>query len=63
VQVVSIVVSLLIYVLSMFLMKKQLNGIQLFSTAYLPATLIIVLVAWAPPFMYEQLKRWTDPTL
>jgi hypothetical protein len=47
----------------MFLMRKQLNGIQLFSTAYLPATIIIVIAAWAPPFVFEQVKRWTDPTL
>lgn len=47
----------------MFLMKSQLNGVQLFSTAYLPASMVIVLAAWAPPFVYEQLKRWTNPTL
>jgi hypothetical protein len=47
----------------MFLMRKQLNGIQLFSTAYLPATIIIVITAWSPPFVFEQVKRWTHPTL
>jgi hypothetical protein len=44
-------------------MRKTLNGIQLFSTAYLPATIIIVVAAWSPPFVFDQVKRWTNPTL
>jgi hypothetical protein len=44
-------------------MKKTLHGVQLFSVEYLPATSIIVGTAWAPPFIYEQLKRWMHPTL
>jgi hypothetical protein len=44
-------------------MRKTLNGAQLFSSAYLPATIFIVMVAWGPPFMYEQVKRWANPTL
>jgi hypothetical protein len=62
-QVASIAVSALIYVATIFLMKKTLHGIQLFSGEYLPATCIIVGTAWAPPFVYEQLKRWMNPTL
>lgn len=44
-------------------MKKTLHGVQLFSGEYLPATFIIVGTAWAPPFIYEQFKRWMHPTL
>jgi hypothetical protein len=61
-QIISILVSLLIYILVIFLMKNVIHGIELFSTAYLPETLIIVGVAWLPPFLYEIIKRWIDPT-
>jgi hypothetical protein len=43
-------------------MRNTLNGVELFSTAYLPATCIIVGVAWAPPFIYEFIKRLTNPS-
>jgi hypothetical protein len=43
-------------------MRNTLNGVELFSTAYLPATGIIVGVAWAPPFIYEFVKRLTNPS-
>lgn len=62
-QVCSIAVSVIVYLCSILFMKKTLNGAQLLSTAYLPATIVIVFVAWGPPFAYERLKRWTDPTL
>jgi hypothetical protein len=42
----------LIYVLSIFLMKSALNGVELFTTKCFPITLIIVGVAWGPPFAY-----------
>jgi hypothetical protein len=28
----------------------------------LPYTLLIVAAAWAPPFVYEVIKRYVDPT-
>lgn len=61
-QIISILVSLLVYILVIFLMKNVINGIELFSTAYLPETMIIVVIAWLPPFAYEIIKRWIDPT-
>jgi hypothetical protein len=51
-QVISALLSLLIYFLLLFLLKNVLNGIELFSTAYLPSTVLIVAAAWAPPFVY-----------
>lgn len=51
------------YIGSMFIMKKQINAGQLFSTAYLPATIIVVSAAWSPPFIYDQFKKWADPSL
>jgi membrane protein required for beta-lactamase induction len=63
VQVCCILVSVIIYLCAILLMRKTLNGIQLFSTAYLPATIIIVVAAWSPPFVFDQVKRWTNPTL
>ena len=61
-QIISIFVSLLIYVLLLFLMKNILNGVELFSSAYLPETLLIVAAAWVPPFVFEMAKRYFDPT-
>jgi len=61
-QIVSTLLSLLIYLLLLFLLKSVLNGIELFSTAYLPYTILIVAAAWVPPFVYEMVKRFIDPT-
>lgn len=61
-QIVSTLISLVIYVATIFLMRKTLNGVELFSTAYLPATLIIVAAAWCPPFIYQQIMKIADPT-
>ena len=43
-------------------MKNILNATELFTTSCLPVTLIIVAVAWGPPFVYEALKRIMYPT-
>ena len=61
VQMGSIAISLLIYLLLIFLMKNVLNGIELFSTSYLPATFLIVVTAWGPPFLVQMVKKWIDP--
>lgn len=61
-QVISIAVSFIIYILLIFFMKNVLNGIELFSSAYLPATALIVAAAWGPPFVTEMTKRWMNPT-
>lgn len=58
----SIAVSLILYLLLIFLLKNVLNGVELFSTAYLPATVLIVVVAWGPPFLTQTLKKIVDPT-
>jgi hypothetical protein len=34
----------------------------LFSTEYLPYTILIVAAAWCPPFIFEVAKRYIDPT-
>lgn len=55
-------ISLLIYLLLLFLLKNVLNGVELFSSAYLPYTIVIVAAAWVPPFVFEVVKRYVDPT-
>lgn len=62
IQMISIALSLSLYLLVIFLMKNVLNGIELFSTAFLPATLLIVAAAWGPPFLIKLVKSMVDPS-
>ena len=43
-------------------MKNILNGSELFTTKCLPTTVLVVLIAWGPPFLYETIKRLMYPT-
>jgi membrane protein required for beta-lactamase induction len=61
-QIVSTILSLVLYVVVIFVMKNIIHGIELFSIEYFPATIIIVILAWGPPFLYEIIRRWLDPT-
>lgn len=59
---ISTIVSVVIYICSIFLMKSVLNGIELFSSSSFPIALFIVGMAWGPPFAYEFIKRCMYPS-
>jgi hypothetical protein len=42
-------------------MRSVLNGVELFTGPCFPFTVLIVLVAWLPPFAYETAKRCIYP--
>ena len=50
------------YLAAIFLLKNILNGVELFTMAYLPQTLVIIAVTWFPPFAYDLIRSWLNPT-
>jgi phospholipid-translocating ATPase len=62
IQIAATVASVLIYVLSMVLMRSVLNINELITTQALLLTLVIVLISWLPPFLYKVIVRYINPT-
>jgi hypothetical protein len=61
-QIVSTVASVLIYVLSMLLMRSVLNIDELITWWAMLLTMAIVMVAWLPPFLYKVIMKYVSPT-
>lgn len=62
IQIASTVASVVIYILSMLLMRNVLNINELITTQALLLTLVIVLVSWLPPFLFKIAQRYISPT-
>ncbi|CAN5951280.1 unnamed protein product [Sphagnum jensenii] len=61
-QIISIVASVVVYILFLALMRSILNINELITTQALLLTLVIVLVSWLPPFLHKLIIRYISPT-
>lgn len=62
VMIVSMVLSLIIYGLSLYFLRDSLLLSYVINVSFILKLMLITLISWAPPFIFKILMRKFDPS-